>query len=48
MVLYVSRMLLSSYPNRYSTPMVGRGFSHFLTMVPSQAMRQVPHSRQPA
>ena len=35
-------------PYRYSTPMVGRGFSHFLTTVPSQAMRQVPHSRQPA
>ena len=38
----------SPYPKRYSTPMVGWGFSHFLTMVPSQAMRQVPHSRQPA
>ena len=38
----------AAYPKRYSTPMVGWGFSHFLTMVPSQAMRQVPHSRQPA
>lgn len=38
----------ASYPNRYSTPMAGRGLSHFLTTVPSQAMRHVPHSRQPA
>ena len=35
-------------PKRYSTPMVGRGLSHLLTMVSPQMMRQVPHSRQPA
>ena len=43
-----SLQLRTRYPKRYMTPMPGWGFSHFLRIVPSQAMRQVPHSRQPA
>ena len=36
------------HPQRYWTPIMGAGLAHFLTTVPSQAMRQVPHSRHPA
>ena len=36
------------HPQRYWTPIMGAGLTHFLTTVPSQAMRQVPHSRHPA
>ena len=36
------------HPQRYWTPIMGAGLAHFLTTGPSQAMRQVPHSRHPA
>ena len=46
--LLVSPCTRKPYPKRYSTPIVGPGNSHFSTMVSPQAMRHVPHSRQPA